>query len=324
MENNTEKATRILGLYTKLINGGYIYKTQEAFKYNVTEKSIQRDIDDIRAFLSSSIDITGMRNDVVYDRAEKGYRLEKIYTLKFTNPEILAICKILLDSRSLTKTEMDSLINKLVSCCVPETNQQVINEMIANEKYHYIQPKHGKAFLQTLWDVGIATKEHKIIEFDYQGVQASNLHHREVKPLGIMNAGMYFYMVGVIENIDKEKIYGDSENLFPTIYRIDRLQNLKISDEHFRVPYKDRFEEGEFRKRIQFMFGGELRKVRFKYMGYSLEAVEDRFPTAKVIKTLTEEVRGKAQTVYVVEVEVYGNGVDQWMRQQGEMVEKMG
>lgn len=316
-----DKVGRILTIYSKLMNGYVVNKTEEAFHFGVNERSIQRDIDDIRNYLEQEAYEHGIINEVVYDREKRGYRLDKIYSLKFTNPEILAICKILLDSRTLTKSEMDGLLNKLISCCVPETNCQEVKEMIANEKFHYIQPKHGKVFLQTLWDVGIATKEHRIIEFDYQGVQASNLHHREVRPLGIMNAGMYFYMVGVIENIDKEKIYAGMENLFPTIYRIDRLQNIKVTDEHFRVPYKDRFEEGEFRKRIQFMFGGELRKVRFKYKGYSLEAVEDRFPTAKVIKTLTEEVRGKEQTVFVVEVEVYGNGVDQWMRQQGEMVE---
>ena len=33
-------------------------------------------------------------------------------------------------------------------------------------------------------------------------------------------------------------------------------------DEHFRVPYRDRFEEGEFRKRVQFMYGGKLERIR--------------------------------------------------------------
>ena len=50
-----------------------------------------------------------------YDRAINGYRLEHIYKLKFTNPEILAICKILLDSRALTKKEMESILAKLIT-----------------------------------------------------------------------------------------------------------------------------------------------------------------------------------------------------------------
>ena len=38
--------------------------------------------------------------------------------------------------------------------------------------------------------------------------------------------------------------------------------------------YSDRFEEGEFRKKIPFMYGGKLRKVKFKYSGLSIENVK--------------------------------------------------
>ena len=34
--------------------------------------------------------------------------------------------------------------------------------------------------------------------------------------------------------------------------------------------------EGEFRKRVQFMYGGRLEHIRFRYTGPSLEAVLDR------------------------------------------------
>ena len=78
------------------------------------------------------------------------------------------------------------------------------------------------------------------------------------------------------------------------------------------MPYKDRFEEGEFRKRVQFMYGGKLKKIRFKYTGMSVEAILDRLPTAKVIK---DDEDGK-----VIEAEVFGDGVDMWLKGQGENV----
>ena len=49
------------------------------------------------------------------------------------------------------------------------------------------------------------------------------------------------------------------------------------------MPYNDRFEEGEFRKRIQFMYGGRLQKVKFRYSGADIDAVLDRLPTAQVL-----------------------------------------
>ena len=100
---------------------------------------------------------------------------------------------------------------------------------------------------------------------------------------------------------------------FPTIYRIDRIQSMTVLDERFHIPYSSRFEEGEFRKRIQFMYGGKLQKVKFKYSGTSIEAVLDKLPTAKI---LSEE-----DGVYTVSAEVFGKGIEMWLRSQGESVE---
>ncbi len=316
-----EKTARVLGIYTKLMNGSLVNKATEAVRYHTSERSIQRDIDDFRNYLDETEDNGGIINSVVYDRIRKGYRLERIYDVKLTNPEILAICKILLDSRGLRKDEMEALLKKLIDCCVPEENRKLVNELIANEKFHYIQPKHGKRFIETMWQIGTAINENRVITFGYQGVRATKTHDRVVEPVAIMFAGYYFYMLGFIRNIDKEVAFANIDDANPTIYRIDRIENLTITDEHYKIPYKDRFEEGEFRKRVQFMFPGKLRRVRFKYKGYSMEAVEDRLPTARVIKTVKETVRDKEQDVFIVEAEVYGDGIDQWFRQQGDMVE---
>lgn len=320
-ENNIDKVNRVLGIYTRLMNGAIINKTGEARRYNTSERSIQRDIDAIRNYLDETEDNGGIINTVVYDRANKGYRLERIYDIKLTNPEILAICKILLDSRALRKDEMDGLIKKLIECCVPIDNRKLVSDLIRNEQFHYIQPKHGKRFLDTMWKIGTAIHESKVICFEYQGVRASQSHKREVEPVAILFAGMYFYMLGFIRNIDKETAFTNIDDANPTIYRLDRLENVQVTDTRFQIPYKDRFEEGEFRKRVQFMFGGKLRRVKFKYKGYSIEAVADRLPTARVVDTVKEIVRDKEQDVYIVEAEVYGDGIDQWFHQQGDMVE---
>ena len=136
---STDKIERVLGIYTKLINGAIINKVEEAANYNVNERSIQRDIDDIRNYMDIKGSEDGIINSVIYDRQKKGYRLEQIYKLKFTNPEILAICKILLDSRAFTKKEMKAMLAKLIESCVPAENQKLVKEMIMNEEFHYIQ-----------------------------------------------------------------------------------------------------------------------------------------------------------------------------------------
>lgn len=93
------KIDRVLDIYTKLMNGSLIRKEEEAVNYNVNERSIQRDIEDIRVFLENSAAGSGYANSLVYDWKKKGYRLEQIHKVELSDSEVLAVCKILLDSR---------------------------------------------------------------------------------------------------------------------------------------------------------------------------------------------------------------------------------
>ena len=314
-KEGTDKIERVLGIYTKLMNGAVLDKAEEALNYHVNERSIQRDIDDIRNYLDQKGTEDGIINSVLYDRTVKGYRLEQIYHTKFTNPEILAICKILLDSRAFTKKEMDDMLEKLVETCVPETNRLLVRDLIRNEAFHYIEPRHNTVFIDKMWQIGQAIQEHRYIEIDYQGIRGSTVKTRKLKPAAIMFSEMYFYMAAFLEEKEVREHFSVTGDAFPTIYRIDRIQRLEVLDERFHVPYKDRFEEGEFRKRIQFMYGGKLRKIKFKYTGYSVEAILDRLPTAKI---LSEEDGG-----YIIQAEVFGDGIDMWLRSQGDSIERL-
>jgi hypothetical protein len=60
------------------------------------------------------------------------------------------------------------------------------------------------------------------------------------------------------------------------------------------------------------MYGGKLQKVKFKYFGNDIDAILDRLPTAEIL----DEENG----VYTVSAEVFGKGIDMWLRSQGENV----
>ena len=110
-----DKVVRVLQLYAKLSDGYVVNKAEEAQNYSVNERSIQRDIDDIRHFLDVDTERTGIENAIIYDREQKGYRLESLYKLRLQNSEVLALCKILLDSRAFPKKEMQSLLEQLMA-----------------------------------------------------------------------------------------------------------------------------------------------------------------------------------------------------------------
>lgn len=306
------KIERVLGIYSRLMDGALINKTQEAVNYGVNERTIQRDIDDIRNYLDNDVENTGVINSIVYNKSEKGYRLEQVCSLKLTNSEILAICKILLDSRAFRKDDMTVLLDKVISCCVHIGNQKLITELISNEEFHYVEPRHGKHFIDDLWTIGQAVKNCRCIEMDYERTRDKKVVTRKVKPVAIMFSEYYFYLTAFIDDNKVREHFDVINDSFPTIYRIDRIKRLKVLDEGFHIPYSSRFEEGEFRKRIQFMYGGELKKVKFEYSGTDVDAVLDRLPTAQIIK--------EEDGVYTITAEVFGKGIDMWLKSQGENV----
>lgn len=309
MERQSElKSARLLEIYSQLSQGAVLKKSELAQDFHVTPRSIQRDMEDLRCFFAER----HLEQDVIYDGRLKGYRMVSRDPRRLTDSEVLAVCKILLESRSLPADDMLPILDKLIDCAVPPENQRDVRALVANEKLHYIPPHHGQHILDTLWALGQAVRDQRVIEVAYQRMKDPQLVKRRMQPVGIMFSEYYFYLTAFLE--DKTD-FDNPDDLFPTIYRIDRIKSVKVLSEHFRVPYAKRFEEGEFRKRVQFMYGGRLEHIRFRYTGPSLEAVLDRLPTAQVIKT---EENG-----WLISAEVFGKGIDMWLRSQGEYVEKL-
>ena len=302
------KSSRLLHLYTRFEEGKIVRKPEMAQKFQVTERSVQRDIDDLRCFFR----LQTPAKEIIYDRSVKGYRLKE-NTALLDNSEILAVCKILLESRSMVKKEMLPILERLVTCCVPEKNRKAVEELIGNEKVHYIEPHHKKLLLPDLWEIGQAVQNHQVAEIEYERLKEPKLVKRRIEPVGIMFSEYYFYLTAFLQDVDKETEFENKNDLFPTIYRIDRIQSFRVLDKKFEVPYTGRFEEGEFRKRIQFMYGGKLERIRFRYKGPSLEAVLDRLPTATVIS--------QDEVGWIVSAEVFGKGAEMWLRSQGDYVE---
>ena len=307
-----DRSSRLLKIYSKLVKGYIVNKREEANNFNVDERTIQRDIASIKDYMCSDITSNGIINSIVYDKEAGGYRMESSYQGTLSNSETLAVCKILLDSRAFPKDEMQAILDKLISCCVPKENRQQVKELIGNEEHHYIELKHKTNFLDTLWDLGQAIRNCKYVELEYRRTKDKTIVKRKVKPVGIMFSEYYFYITAFIDDKEVCENFDVINDAFPTIYRVDRIVSYKVLEDRFKMPYKDRFEEGEFRKRVQFMYGGKINRIRFEYTGSDVAAILDRLPTAKI----ESEKDGK----YIIRAEVFGKGIDMWLRSQGENV----
>lgn len=278
---------RLLYMYSRLVDGKMLYKKEEAQRFGCSLRSIQRDIEDLRSFLHEQNEASGLVQDLLYNQKLGAYQLVPPSRNLLSNEEVFATLKILLESRAFTKNELYPIIDKLIDCCIPKTEQQRVSELIGNEKLLYVEPQHKDKFLKKMWELSGAVHEHLEI---------------------------IIYLAGFIVPKEKEELKFEIENdPFPTIYRIDRINSFSVTETHFAVPYSKRFEEGEFRKRIQFMYGGHLQRLRFLFKGGSYEYILDRLPTAKVV----EEIENGT----LIEAEVFGKGIDIWLKSQGELIE---
>lgn len=302
MADGENKGQRLLGIFDRLSRGETISKEVLAREYGVTEKSIQRDIDDIRSYLAGDRDEGAA--DICYDRQAKGYRLVEEESRCLTRKEILAMAKILLESRAFAKEELHTILDKLIEAC-PREGRKVVEDMIRNETFCYVPPRHGKKLLDALWDISLFIKNREIIRFSYKRQDGAEKEHT-AKPVALLFSEFYFYLVA----------YKEEETEFPTIFRVDRIKDMESTGNTFHIPYADRFKDGEFRKRVQFMYPGPLRRVKFTYSGPSVEAVLDRLPTAQIL----EEKEG----VYTITAEAYGIGIDMWLGSQGDKVKLEG
>lgn len=302
IEKRKKQGVRLLLLREDLEKGKNINKEEIKAKFDIDDKTFQRDIDFLRAFYTENIN---PEIEIKYDKKKKGYILKNNKD-RFRNEEILAISKILLESRAFCKEELNELLRKL--CLLSEEDDmKQVDGMIKNEKFNYVPLKHGKKLLNIIWELSRYITRQEIISISYTTKEGKSRVHR-IKPVSIMFSEYYFYIVSFMA----DKFVEDG----PTIFRIDRIKKLKGTGENFEVPYLERFEDGEFRKRVQFMLSGKLRTVKFEYTGI-LEVVQDRLPTAEVIEQSKME-DGTEKCIIIAEV--YGKGIDMWLKSQGDKV----
>lgn len=300
MQTENIKSFRLLTMYEKLNRGDIIYKKEFAKQYGISEKSVQRDIDDLRAYLADCYE-GGDGITVEYDYMKGGYRLIKQEREFLTNDEILAISKVLLESRGFNKEELNRLIDKLVLQATPDARIN-IKDLILKERFHYIPPRHGKLLIDTIWEISSCIHNQERIKISYTKMNNSVVE-AHIEPLAIMFSEYYFYLIAW---------YADHMKNYPTVFRIDRISKIVNTEEKFSIPYKDQFNDGEFRKRVFYMYPGDLNKIRFEYNGPSIEAMLDRIPTAEIEKNQ----EGK----YTIKAECYGKGILMWLRSQGDFV----
>lgn len=297
MENT--KQDRLLEIFFRAIRGEGLSVHRLANEYNVSSKSISRDINDLKAFLSEHRELVG-NTELKYSNQDKLYHL---YMDEFlTNTELFALTEVIIGARAFSKEELLTLTNKLKKFTTV-TDRSILDDLIRRELYHYAELKHDCESVQkTLWKLANCITRKTEITIEYYRADHAWKTHR-IRPASVMFTDNFFYLIAFNTEGTPDK---------PLYFRIDRIKYITEHRKKFTVEDAPDFDEGLLRQRSLFMWPGKLRTIRFEFTGSTVQAVLDKLPTAKII-----ERNGRT---YVIEAVVYGDGIKMWLLSQGHRV----
>lgn len=309
MEKDLGKTNRILSLYDRLCNGKKINLQEEVNRSGMSERSIKRDIMELRCYLAEKVTEGEGNKQIVYDHIKNCYYMTENNNDISDYQMIYVISKILLGSKGLSKKEMKETLGFLIGVCNDKNDVKKVKQSIAGEMNNYQGPVHGKNMIETVWKLAQAVSQQNYIEITYRKLDGHQKVKRILEPVGVIFSEYYFYLLAFFKGIKDAK----GKNINPTIYRIDRILKIKVFEDHYKVCYSEKFDEQKYRNSVPLMFGGDIKKLKFWYSGPSLEVVFDRIPTARLVRA--ED--GK----YLLSAEVIGKGAEMWLMSQGNSVE---
>lgn len=300
MDEKELKIDRVMELFLRAIKGESLSVQGLALEYNVSTRSITRDINNLKIFLAEHQDLIGYA-ELDYSSSDHCYTLKMDNFL--SNKELLTITKILIGSRAFNTQDLLEIIKKL-KMNTTHGDRKRLDNLIRKEIYHYTEVGSDcTSVIDNIWKLTNCIENKNIITINYYKMNRDNVKHKLI-PASILFAEYYFYLIAY-------KVDSDTPNT-PIYFRIDRIAEITVHRDKFTLSKEQNIDEGELRKKSQFMWPGPSRRIRFEFTGPSVQAILDRIPTAKVV----ERIDNKS----IIEAEVFGNGIKMFLLSQGAWV----
>jgi len=209
------KGFRLIYIFERLTGGELVKKRKLARDLSVSEKSIQRDLQDLRLYLAETR-ICDEENNIQYDKTRNGYYLEKREEEQFTNGEILILGKVLLNSKGIGKNDMDILLKKLFMKATPFMKKRF--EPVLKMTLTRISKVKEDALNKKIWQLITLILEGETISFTFQKTKYP-LEIEAVKPFSINFSDDYFFLTVISEN--------GNTNTYEQ-FRLDKIENINI------------------------------------------------------------------------------------------------
>ncbi|MDT2600946.1 WYL domain-containing protein [Enterococcus hulanensis] len=285
---------RIMNIFLSLYQGESLSIKESSIKYETSIRTIQRDL----ATISNALHANGLKIQLIISPTSGDYSLKRMDHI--SPQELLVLGKILLESRALTKNEIEKVINHILDE-LSEESSKIIKQSLANELLSYYPLKHQENLLQLIWDFSTYITEQTVLTFTYQK-NRGEVVQRKGLPVSLFFSEYYFYVI----------LYNPTYKSYLN-YRLDRFLDIQSTSEKIKIDHKDRLEDRQLRKKIHFMYAGKEVTFTFRFWGI-IEAALDKLPDSKVIKEYDDNS-------VVIEATAYDTGVIMWLLSQGSNVQ---
>ena len=184
-------------LYDAMLNGG-VSKKAFSLEHGINERSFDRDVEDIRLFLSESYSC----EELLFDREDNTYSLSGSRAQYMDRMEATIIAKIMLESGVLRKDEMFGLLETLLSAVTPR-DARSIEEYLAYDFKKY-KTDIDVPVLKFVEDLCAILKTGRDIKITIQDI-SQNQCTEKISPLELKCEGSTFQLVAA-KNYDLRNI----------------------------------------------------------------------------------------------------------------------
>lgn len=293
------KNPRILWIYTQLIQGKTLFREQLAEQYGVSEKSIERDIQDLREFFEKC----DQKYTLIYNKKAKSYTVEKQGDGKLSVEEILPILKTVFESGTILPERLFEVLNRVVDLTSSDRDRKIVDTFLIQERECYQPPLYQKTIGEMLYRAEKAVWEKNWIKIRYHKSEISSEIEAIVLPQAVVMREKRFFLVAQThEGVKHNSVL---------LYRIDRISSIETA--HIAQP-QQLLNQKQLRNQIISLSTGEQYEISFVYHGTSILLIREKLPHAQFVPI---------QDGWQVTVRVYGKGIGPWLRSMGKKVSKI-
>ena len=225
---NPDNKCRLLDIFYQLMWDNHVTVNSIARNYEVSEKTIKRDISMIRSFLSENRELEG-NVELQYDRQEQCYKLNRLEGL--SSQELLIILKILVGSRALDKESLREAVDRL-TICANNTGQEIFRDFCKNELDYYraVKKEEGVDISGFVWKLEKAIQRGRSVCIVYEKLEGACVE-RNLYPISVVFSNFYFYLLACRSDMEESAVI---------YYRVDRMKEIREGKERIPVSIEKR------------------------------------------------------------------------------------